>query len=119
MDFLFVAQKADGVIVSEEHAVWNDVPDGLAQLSLKTSDGQVVVEIPAAPGRRLFFINEGVAVKWCAGILSAKLIGYEDDGVVYEWRLDLITDDGTPQLTHRYYPLANFEFDGGIFRRSM
>ena len=119
MDFLFVATAADGKVVREGTAFWDDVPHGLVQLLLQTRDDQVVVAFSSAPGRRFFFCNEGVAVKGQHGMLSAKILGYIDEGIVHEWRMDLITDSGVPQaVPDRPVRADRRPALGGLNRRS-
>jgi hypothetical protein len=117
MSFFFVAQLPDGREMREPEVAWDDVPKGITALSIQDENGRVVVGFKEQPtARRLFFCNEGVAVKSHQGMLSAKLIGYVEDDLVHEWRLDLITDSGIPQLTRRQYPFADFEFGEGSLR---
>lgn len=116
MSPFFLVTLADGRELREPSVVWNDVPDGIVRLALLKDDGRAGVEISAAPGRRCFAVNEGVAVKGERGMLSAKILGLEEDGICTEWRLDLITDSGVPQLTRRAYPVAEIEFPTALRR---
>lgn len=114
-DFMFEAAHMSGKIYSEKDCFWDKVPHNLDGLKLVTSDGQIVVDLVGAPGRRFFFCNEGIAMLGSPGILSAKILGYAEDKYVYEWRLDLLVDK-VPQLQKRVYLLTEFEQVGALRR---
>lgn len=110
--FGFCARLSDGREVRESDCVWDAVPQGIKRLSIVevVDDGSAWREraaLEAAPGRQFFFYNEVVALRGGMGILSAKGIGYVEDGRVTELRLDFMPGRAASMLRLALQPFVN------------
>ena len=119
--FGFIAHLSDGREVRESDAVWDDVPGGISRLRLvEVSDEGVrdVAAYDAGPGRRFFFYNEVVAFRGGQGILSAKGIGYVEQDVVTEARLNTLPriHGQPPELSRKTYPATQFTLNESALR---
>ncbi len=111
----FEADLRDGSCAREADVVWDAVPDGIKVLRLKDSEEGVLVAIAGGLGRKFFFYNECVAAKGSRmGTLSAKVLGFIEKGMVYEWRVNM--PDRSRVL--RSYPAEHFEQSPSALRLS-